>query len=83
VILKRHGSGHGLILAMVFNSVVKVALLVSSKIMFLWPKKWRNSIRMHKLYWSILVLGQHLALWQCTMYCYTQLQQVFFLTNGF
>jgi len=32
---------------------------------------------MHKLYWSILVPGQHLALWQCTMYCYTQLQQFF------
>jgi len=58
---------------------IKVAPLVSSKkIIFLWPKQWRDSIRMHKLYWSILVPDQHLALWQCTMYCYTQLQQFFF-----
>jgi len=63
---------------MVFNSAIKAAALVSSKNHLFVAKKWRSSIRMRKLCWSILVPGQHLALWQCTMYCYTQLKQIFF-----
>ena len=64
-----HGRSHGLILFIIFNNAIKVAPLVSSKNHVFVTKKWRNSIRMPKLYWSILVPGQ-----QCITYCYTQLQ---------